>query len=390
VNAKRPVVFFYVQHLRGVGHAVRASRIARALVDAGCSVFLAWGGTRLPAVDLSGMVVEWLPAVKSPDDDYARLVDGEGREVDEAFLEVRRVRLLALLHRVAPDIVITETWPFGRRQMRFELEPLTHAAYSMRDRPLLVSSVRDILQENRKPERVRESLGWFAEYFDLLLVHGDPQLIEIGATLPGADTITEKIRYTGLVSPPPPDLDVPPTEAADVVVAAGGGAFGQKITAAARDAMSLSKRHPTGWLVIAGSERPQSEFEALRRTAPDGMEVVRHVSNLARVFAAARVCVTLAGYNTMCDLLRAQARAVVVSHSGGRETEQKRRAALLAERGLAIALSDSELTSERLAGAVDAASVRTPMQADFELNGAANSARILIDEWKSGMGMQER
>ena len=382
MNGNQPAVFFYVQHLRGVGHAVRASRIARELVKAGCSVSLAWGGTRLPAIDLSSMAVEWLSPLKSPDDDYARLVDDEGRAVDDAFLEARRVRLLAFLHRSRPDIVITETWPFGRRQMRFELEPLTHAAFSMRERPLMVSSVRDILQENRKPERIRESLGWFAEYFDLLLVHGDPRLIAIGATLPGAETISENIRYTGLVAPPPPDLSVPPTIAADVVVAAGGGAFGQRITAAALEAMPLSRKHLRSWLVIAGSERSQSEFDALRRSAPDGLQVVRHVPDLARVFAAARVCVTLAGYNTVCDLLRAHARAVIISHSGGRETEQKRRAELLGERGLVIALPDTGLTASRLGAAVDDASVRAPMQAGFDLDGGANSARVLIGEWR--------
>ena len=38
-------VFFYVQHLLGIGHLVRASRIAQALQAAGFDVTLVTGGS---------------------------------------------------------------------------------------------------------------------------------------------------------------------------------------------------------------------------------------------------------------------------------------------------------------------------------------------------------
>ncbi len=385
-----PVIFFYVQHLRGVGHAVRASRIARALAAAGADVRLAWGGTRLPGIDLSGMTVEWLPAVKSPDDNYDSLVDGEGRVVGKAALAARRDALLAFFARAEPDIFLTETWPFGRRQMRFELEPLTRAAAALTRRPLMVASVRDILQEGRKPKSLSESFAWFHDCYDLLLVHGDPELIRIAATLPGANAIADRVRYTGLVAPPPPDMSRPPSHRADVVVAAGGGAFGQAITQAALAAMPLSRNYPSDWLVIAGSERSETEFQALHDSAPAGMRVVRHVEDLARVFADAKICVTLAGYNTVCDLLRVHARAVVVSHSGGHETEQRRRAALLADRGLAIALPDTELNPQSLAAAVDAAADLPASSIAIDLDGAPNTARVLLGEWRGRVAAPHR
>ncbi len=113
----------------------------------------------------------------------------------------RRDELLALFHALRPDAVITEAFPFGRRQMRFELVPLMQAARAAPWKPLTVASIRDIMQEGRADNRVAESLRYFEDWYDVLLVHGDPQLIRIEETLQGAEAILPKVRYTGLVTP---------------------------------------------------------------------------------------------------------------------------------------------------------------------------------------------
>ena len=184
----RPVILFYVQHLRGIGHVFRATRIARQLAAAGARVHLAWGGSRIPSMDLQGLEVTWLEPVKVADDSYSLLVDMQGGAVDEATRERRKTALLALFADARPDIVVTEAYPFGRRQMRFELEPLMQAARAAPWRPLTVSSIRDIMQENRAEKRVRESLDAVRDWFDLVLVHGDPNLLPIEATLPQRST----------------------------------------------------------------------------------------------------------------------------------------------------------------------------------------------------------
>jgi predicted glycosyltransferase len=374
-----PAVFLHVQHLRGTGHAFRAARIAQALRRAGARVFLAWGGTAVPGIDLAGLEVAFLPPVKSPDDEYRKLVAGDGTAFSEEAKSARRDRLLDFLARARPDVVVTETWPFGRRLLRFELEPLIAAAAAMRPRPRIVSSVRDILQENRKQSSVAESFDAFAAAFDGLLVHGDPGLVRIGETLPGAGSIADRIRYTGIVAPPPPDMTVPPSLRADVVVAAGGGAFGQRLTAAALSAMALSARHPRNWVVIAGSQRDEAELGLLEAQAPEGLRVVRHVPDFARVIADAKVVAAMAGYNTVADIMRVRARAVLVPYAAGNQTEQLRRAETLRSRGLATVVAEDALSPAGLAQAIDAAAARPRPEFDFDLEGAANSARILLE-----------
>ena len=92
-----------------------------------------------------------------------------------------------------------------------------------------------------KEKRVIESSNLVDEYFDLVLVHGDKDLIRIEETLQGAEGFLDKIRYTGLVTPEPVEEKADPQHASDVLVSVGGGAFGQKLTRAALVAKQYSK-----------------------------------------------------------------------------------------------------------------------------------------------------
>jgi predicted glycosyltransferase len=374
-----PVILFYVQHLLGVGHVFRATRIARELAKRGAIVHVAWGGPKLPSIDLSGLEMLWLEPVKADGAEFQNLVTADGGPVDEALKQRRREALLAAFEALRPDMLLTEAYPFGRRQMRFELEPLMRAARAAPWRPVTVASIRDILTEGRKASSLRESLDAARDWFDLVLVHGDPAMVRIGETLPDADEILGKIRYTGIVTPDPPDLSVPPSVTAQVVVSAGGGAVGHALTAATTGAMALSRRFPSDWLLIVGPERPMADYLEIERAAPAGMQVRRFVPDLARIFASAQVSVSRAGYNTAADLMRAGCRSVLVPFAGGRETEQLRRAQILSRMGLATMLTDEELTPQSLAEAVDRAADLPPMAASLDMEGAANSAAILLE-----------
>ena len=166
-------VFFYVQHLWGVGHVYRATRVAKGLAKSGFNVHLIWGGTQIPGFNFDGMQVHFLDAVRTSDASFSQLLNSAGDEFADADKERRVADLLSLYDQIDPDILITEAFPFGRRQMRFELLPLLKRANQSKKRPLIVSSIRDIMQEGRKEKRVEESNELVHQYFDLILVHGD-------------------------------------------------------------------------------------------------------------------------------------------------------------------------------------------------------------------------
>jgi predicted glycosyltransferase len=136
---------------------------------------------------------------------------------------------------------------------------------------------------------------------------------------------------------------------------------------------------PEGWLIIVGPERNPADTLALAAQAPPGVTVVREVPDLLRVFAAASVSVSRAGYNTVGEVLRAGCPAVLVPYAGDGQTEQLRRARILNERGCTLMLGHDELSPATLGAAVDAAAQWRPPPCDLDLDGAARSARLLLD-----------
>jgi predicted glycosyltransferase len=127
-----PRVLFYVQHLLGIGHLARASRIASALAADGFDVTVVTGGLPVPGFPGSDVKSVALPAVVASNAGFSGLADEHGNPVDEGFLQRRCDLLLQAFHAVQPDIVIVEPFPsaagrcalsFCRCWMQFKPHP---------------------------------------------------------------------------------------------------------------------------------------------------------------------------------------------------------------------------------------------------------------------------
>lgn len=367
-------VLFYVQHLLGIGHLARASRIGRALAEAGLDVTMVTGGT--PVEGFPGPEVKHvaLPPIASGDAGFSGLVDADGRPVDAAFQARRRDLLIGALRDTRPDIVMIEAFPFGRRQVRFELIPLLDEIRSMPDRPVVACSLRDILQERAKPGRDQESVDLVNRYFDQVLVHGDPTFVRLEETFPLASGIAEKIVYTGLVSAP---LPPPPWEKFDIVVSAGGGAVGNGLLRAAVGAASRLPSQLT-WCIVAGPNLPLADYNAVETMLPANAGLVRFRKDFASLLTAARVSVSQAGYNTVCDILRAGCGSVLIPFTAGGETEQAVRAGRLEKLGLAMVVEEETLSVDGMTAAIGAMlAARDSAHHSLDLEGAKQTAEIL-------------
>ena len=370
-------VLVYVQHLLGIGHLARASLIADAIGKAGLRVQLVLGGPPVAGFPAPGLQTVTLPPVRAGEDGFSQLVDLAGRPADEAYLASRRERLLAAFEALRPDILVIEAYPFGRRQMRFELQPLLERARHASWAPVVACSLRDILQEGRKPERDRETVEVLERYFDVVLVHGDPQLIALDATFPLIHEIAPLIRYTGLVAGPVGVLDGP---AFDVVVSAGGGAAGAGLMRAARGAVPLTSMSDARWLFITGPNLPPDVAAGLSADLPANAVTALHRGDFRALLSNACLSVSQAGYNTAADVLKAGCRSIMVPFAAGGETEQSRRAAALGRLGLVVVVEESSLSPEALARAIDRAmGSAAPGHAGFRLDGAENTPALLLE-----------
>ncbi|HEV2302577.1 MAG TPA: glycosyltransferase [Stellaceae bacterium] len=370
-------VLVYVQHLLGIGHLQRARHIAAALAAAGLEVRLVAGGER-PAGLAAPLGVEIfdLAPVKARDAGFRDLVGPDGAPLDDALRARRRDALLGIFAATRPDAVLLEGFPFGRRAFRFELDPLVAAARSRTPRPLLLSSIRDILVAPQDEARRRDIVRRVNTEFDAVLVHGDPRLVTLKRSFPPAREIAGRLVYTGYVAAPDP-----PPETADgrgeVLVSAGGGAEGERLLRAALAARRGGCLADSRWRLVAGPNLPDAAFEGLARDVPAGVLVERSRADLAAMLAHCRLSISQAGYNTVLEILAARARAVLVPFAAARETEQLLRAEILAARGAAETLGPDRLSPEALAGAIGRALSRPPPALVVDLGGAARSARLI-------------
>lgn len=374
-----PRVLFHVQHLLGIGHAKRGAMLARAMEREGLAVTVLSGGEPV-AVDWGGAEIVQLPPARALDTGFKRIVDEAGHPLDAAFHARRREQALATLRRVAPAALLVESYPFGRRAFRVELDALIAAARE-RGIPVLVS-IRDILVAKRDPRRIAEIVRRVLTDVDAVLVHGDRTLVPLEASFPAAGEIAAKVIYTGYVAEPPPE-DRGEAGRGEVIVSAGGGAVGAPLLRAALAARPLTSAADRVWRLIAGPNLPDDDYAALARAAGPGVALERFRADFPALLGRCHLSLSQAGYNTILDLLQARARAVVVPFAEGSETEQMLRARILAGRGLLEVVDARELAGPeagaRLAAAIERAlAAPRPAIGALSLDGGGRTAREIL------------
>ena len=378
-----PRVMIWVQHLMGIGHQRRAAAIACALAERGTDVALVTGGAGAPGIEADRVRVVALPAARAVDASYRALVDVHGREVDDAWRAARRDLLLAAFAEHAPHVLVTESWPFGRRLLRFELEPLVERALAVQCR--LVSSIRDVLQPPSKPSRARAAADRVLECYDAVLVHGDPAFVGLDASFPETERIRDRIRYTGYVAQGQ-GLEAPPgVGEGEIVVSAGGGVVAHRLV---DTALEGARRDPRlTWRILVGPNAGADALTGWRRSAPANAIVEPNRADFGSILSRARVSVSQAGYNTVTDLLAAGARAVLVPFSADGEREQSIRACVLAEAGFARVIGEDRLTPAALLEAVRyAAAQPAPARRQVRLDGAGESAHAILEIARTAAG----
>ncbi|WP_185985072.1 glycosyltransferase [Aureimonas mangrovi] len=345
-------VLIAVTHLLGSGHLARAALLGRGLAAAGHEVCLASGGRPVPNIDTSGVEFVQLPPVHCRGADF-RTLWGEGDLLlDDVLRGKRRDALLAAFRRLRPDVVVTETYPFGRRTLALEFDALVEAVWKRADRPALLASVRDILAPPSSPQKGARTEAMIVERYDGVLVHGDRDTIALEASWPASGRLLSHLHYTGYVT----DAALPDeVERGDeIIVSGGGGIAGLPLFAAALEASERRENSAT-WRVLVGHGVPEPEFERLAARAHPRLIVERARRDFRRLLAGAAVSVSQSGYNTVLDLAATHTPAVLVPFEEGGETEQRTRAQALAAGGHAVLLPAQDLSAEQLLLAVDRA-----------------------------------
>ena len=377
-----PKVLFYVQHLLGIGHLKRATTLARAMNDLGLKVTLVSGGDFVPVIDDTGMEFVQLPGIRAADRTFSALVNSDGEKLSQSLKEKRRNKLLSVFAEICPDILIVELFPFGRRQLEFELIPLLDAAKVAQQKPIKVSSVRDILVEKNDPSRGDDMVKKAKAYFDRILVHGDPEFIAFDETFPQASELSNMLHYTGYVVEDETFKNTEETLGLDeVIVSSGSGAVGELLLRTALRIRKDTYLSGSRWRLLAGHYMDENVFRSVRDAASGDVIVERARADFITLLKNCRLSISQGGYNTMMEVLATGAIGIAVPYAGGQETEQTLRVKLLEKRGFIHQIPESDLSDKSLIDVINNTQTqKRNKNISINLDGAIQSAK-LVASW---------
>jgi predicted glycosyltransferase len=368
-------VLIAVTHLLGSGHLVRAAQLARALAASGFSVTLASGGMPIRPMAGEPFAFLQLPPVRIEGIDFRNLLGENGMSMTAEHMAERIAMLEASAAAIRPDVVITEHFPFGRRQLASEFLSLIAAAKAANPAALVVSSIRDVLV-TPKPSRIAEAQERMARLFDAVLVHGEEKVLPLERSWPVAAELAAKLRYVGYlgstVSPSPDHGE----GMGDILVSGGGSAAALPLFGLALEAARLS---PGGrrWRVLVGRGVAEADLTRLNEAAPPNVVVERVRPDFPALLARCSLSISQAGYNTVLDLVTAGRPAILVPFDAGGETEQGVRAEALDRAGVATCLRLEALTPRRLADEVAAGIDRSVAAGSIAIDDGRRAAGVL-------------
>ena len=155
-----------------------------------------------------------------------------------------------------------------------------------------------------------------------------------------------------------------------VLLTVGGGGDGYEIIKTYQEMLATQVGEaPYHSVIVTGPLMAEGKRQLLRQaTYQQPITLLEFTPDLVSYMAAADLVVSMAGYNTVCEILSLQKRAILIPRMRIR-AEQSLRAMRLAERGLAQLLLPTELSAKRLAAEIDSALSAPPPTVTLNLEG---------------------
>lgn len=356
-TARGTRVVFYSHDTFGLGHLRRSRALATAMTQA---------DPDLSALILTGSPVagrfafpERVDHVRLPG--VTKLADGSyvsqtlGFHIDETTA-LRGNLIKAAIESVQPDLLIVDKEPTG---FRGELLP-TLEMLRAHGRTRVVLGLRDVLDEADalSAEWERKGAGEAAEqFYDEVWIYGPRAFYDPTQGLALSDALRARMHWTGFLRRE--DLHAAPIpEEPYVLITPGGGGDGKAMVDLV---LSAYERDPTlspKALLVYGpflSGDTRSDFEDRVERLNGRVTALGFDAQMESLFAGAQGVVCMGGYNTFCEVLSFDQRAVIVPRTRPRK-EQYIRAARARDIGLVQMLDEyqGELTPAAMAAAIRA------------------------------------
>jgi predicted glycosyltransferase len=302
----------------------------------------------------------------------------------EAVVKLRSQLILTTAAHFQPDLFIVDKKPEGLWHELRETLAYLSAHLPQTKRVLLLRDVLDAPEATIAQWQKHNYYQIAQAQYDQIWVVGTPEVfnlpVEYGFPLP----LIRKVRFCGYLDrevgrTPPAHLRQALGVTDDeplVVVTPGGGGDGYTLIWNYLVGIA-SQNKPPETVIIAGPEMPEAQRHRLQiqAQAHPSVTFLEFSDDLVSYLNAADVVVSMAGYNTVCELLTLRKSAVIVPRTHPVE-EQWIRAQRLAQRGLFYAIHPRDLTPQRLMQMLKLALASPPTYC-FRLDGLPRIAQLI-------------
>jgi predicted glycosyltransferase len=349
-------VLIYSHDSFGLGHLRRCRAIAHSLVDAdpAVSVLILSGSPIIGSFDFRSRVdfVRVPGVIKLRNGEYVSL----NLHIDiEDTLAMRSSIIRHTADIFDPDLLIVDKEPLGLRgEVRDTLELLRRRGAA------LILGLRDVMDEPEALESEWERkrvIPALAEYYDEIWVYGLSQICDPLAGLSVPRGVRERMVYTGYLRRGASEPQHTPEiqgilESEFVLVTPGGGGDGEALIRLVLSAYEYDRTLALPALLVFGPfmlPEQRAEFASRASRLPN-VRAITFNARLEALMARATAVVAMGGYNTFCEILSFDKRALIVPRTSPR-LEQYIRAQRAAELGLLTMLPEQEGRDPRVMAA---------------------------------------
>ncbi len=345
-------VLIYSHDSFGLGHLRRCRALAHDLVreHEGLSALILSGSPIIGSFDFRSRVdfVRIPGVIKLRNGDYTSL----NLHIDiEETVAMRASIIRHTAEIFNPDLFIVDKEPLGLRgEVRETLEML-----KSRGTPCILG-LRDVLDEPAllAPEWERKNaLPALQNLYDQIWVYGLPQIHDPLSGIDLPQSVRQKIVFTGYlkrtVPAQPPVASTYTARWSDyLLVTAGGGGDGDAVFDWVLKAYEADPAMPYPALLILGPfMQSERQAEYLERAAKlPNVEAITFEARMESLMERAIGVVGMGGYNTFCEILSFNKRALIVPRTVPR-LEQYIRASRAQSLGLVAMLEDDNVHDPR-------------------------------------------
>ncbi|MCH8188751.1 MAG: hypothetical protein IIB66_08630 [Proteobacteria bacterium] len=331
-------VLIYSHDTMGLGHLRRCRTIAHALVERNknLSVLILSGSPIIGSFDFRARVdfVRIPGVIKLRNGEYTAL----NLHIDlEKTLSMRSSIIKHTAEIFDPHVFIVDKEPLGLRGEVHETLIMLKKRGSH-----LVLGLRDVMDspELLAPEWKRKNvMPALRNLYDAIWVYGLPQICKPLESIEMPDSVLRKLTYTGyLRRSVPQSSDVAPLEITRnpyVLATTGGGGDGEALIEWILRAYETDPLLPYPALLVLGpfmQPELQANFRA-RAAKLKRVEAITFDTHMESLVADAVGVIAMGGYNTFCEILSLDKRAILLPRTAPRR-EQFIRASRAQELGL--------------------------------------------------------